>query len=370
MSRFSSASRFEHASPERVGVLLLQLGTPDAPEPAAVRRYLREFLCDPRVVEIPKLVWRPILEGIILPTRGRSSARKYASIWTDQGSPLAVNTARQAIQLRGHLGERGIDLEVGWAMRYGAPSVAQALREMRERRVSRLLVLPLYPQYSASTSASALDAVWAEFARWRNLPELRTVRAFHDHPSYLDALAGQVRRAWTHDGPPDRLVMSFHGMPRRTLDLGDPYHCECLATGRLLAQRLGLAPQQALVTFQSRFGKAEWLQPYTDRTLAQLGAQGVGRVDVICPGFVADCLETLEEIAIEGRDTFLAAGGRDYRYIPCLNDAPEFAAALADLVQAHTCGWPMRRLGAAEAAARDEMLARRRERAVAGGAKS
>jgi ferrochelatase len=370
MPRYSSVSRFDHATPARTGVLLVQLGTPEAPQPGPVRRYLRQFLSDPRVVEIPRAVWWPILNGIILTTRPRSSARKYASIWTDQGSPLAVNTARQAILLRGHLGERGVDVEVAWAMRYGEPAIPKVLRELRERNVTRLLVLPLYPQYAGSTSATALDAVWAELSGWRNLPELRTVRAFHDHPAYLDALAERIRQAWTHDGPPDRLVMSFHGVPRRTLELGDPYHCECLATGRLLAQRLGLSPERAIVTFQSRFGKAEWLQPYTDRTLEELGHQGVGRVDVVCPGFVADCLETLEEIAIEGRDTFLAAGGRDYRYIPCLNDSAGFASALADLVEAHAAGWPVKRLGPEALRARDEALARRRERAIARGAKA
>ncbi len=370
MSRYSSVSRFDHAAPARVGVLLVQLGTPEAPEPGPVRRYLKQFLSDPRVVEIPRLIWWPILNGIILTTRPRASARKYASIWTAEGSPLAVNTARQALLLRGALGERGVDVEVAWAMRYGSPSVPEVLQGMRERNVTRLLVLPMYPQYAGSTSATAMDAVWQELSGWRNQPELRSVRAFHDHPSYLDALVARIREAWTHDGPPDRLVMSFHGVPRRTLELGDPYHCECLATGRLLAQRLGLPPERALVTFQSRFGKAEWLQPYTDHTLEALGREGVGRVDVVCPGFVADCLETLEEIAMEGRDTFLEAGGKDYRYIGCLNDSPAFVSALADLVQTHTAGWPVQRLTPAQEQARAAELARRRERAIAAGATS
>lgn len=370
MPRYSSARTHDHAAPGRTGVLLVQLGTPEAPEPGATRRYLRAFLSDPRVVEIPRPVWWPILHGLVLPLRPRRSAAKYAEIWTDEGSPLAVYTARQAKLLRGLLGERGLDVEVGFAMRYGEPSVAGVLRELRERGLARLLVLPLYPQYAGSTTATAFDAVFRELSGWRNLPELRTVRSFHDQPAYLDALAARVRASWTGEGPPDRLVMSFHGVPRRTLELGDPYHCECLATGRLLAARLGMPEERVAVSFQSRFGKAEWLQPYTDQTLQALGRAGAGRVDVMCPGFVADCLETLEEIAIEGRDTFLAAGGREFRYIPCLNDSPEFIAALADLVQAHTVGWPVQRPTPEQAAARAQAGAQRRDRALARGARS
>ena len=368
MPRFTAASSFEHASPERTGLLLVQLGTPDAPEPGPVRRYLREFLSDPRVVEIPRLAWWPILNGIILTTRPRKSAAKYAQIWTDEGSPLAVYTARQATMLRGFLGERGLDLEVAHAMRYGRPSIPQALRELRQRNVTRLLVLPLYPQYSGSTTATGFDAVWEELASWRNLPELRTVRSFHDFPPYIDALVERVRASWMDEGPPDRLVMSFHGVPRRSLLQGDPYHCECQVTGRLLAQRLGLGPDRCVVTFQSRFGRAEWLQPYTDRVLEDLGRKGAGRVDVVCPGFVSDCLETLEEIAIEGRQTFIDAGGRDFRYIPCLNDHPAFVGALAALVQQHVGGWPVLRPGAEAAAQGEQALAQRRARAVALGA--
>lgn len=368
MPRFTSAADFDHATPARTGVLLIQLGTPDAPEPGAVRRYLKEFLSDPRVVEIPRLAWWPILNGIILNTRPRKSAAKYAQIWTEDGSPLAVYTARQAKMLRGYLGERGLDLEVAHAMRYGNPSIPQVLRELRERNVTRLLVLPLYPQYAGSTTATGMDAVSAEFSTWRNLPELRTVRSFHDYPPYIDALVERVRASWTDEGPPDRLVMSFHGVPRRTLLLGDPYHCECLVTGRLLAQRLGLPPERCLVTFQSRFGRAEWLQPYTDRTLEKLGREGTGRVDVVCPGFVSDCLETLEEISIEARRTFIDAGGKEFRYIPCLNDHPAFVAALASLVQQHVGGWPALVPGPEAAAAGERALEERRQRAIALGA--
>ena len=326
--------------PARTAVLLVQLGTPDAPETSAVRRYLREFLSDPRVVEIPRLVWALILNGIILNVRPARSAEKYATIWTEHGSPLALHTVNQAGRLAQALDARGHSIEVAWAMRYGRPSIAQVMRELRERNVTRLLVLPLYPQYAASTTATAFDAVFAELAQWRNQPELRTVRNFHDHPPYIEALARHIEAYWAKEGRPDVLVMSFHGVPRRSLLMGDPYHCECLATGRLLAERLQLNPEQFRITFQSRFGKAEWLQPYTDQTLRELGERHTGRVDVACPGFVSDCLETLEEIAIEGHETFIEAGGRDYRYLGCLNDSPEFISALARLVEQHAGGWP------------------------------
>ena len=368
MSRFTAQDSFDHAMPERTGVLLVQLGTPDAAEPGPVRRYLRQFLSDPRVVEIPRLVWWLILNGIILTVRPKRSAAKYAQIWTDQGSPLAVYTARQASMLRGFLGERGVDVEVAWGMRYGNPSVAGAMRGLRERNVTRLLVIPLYPQYAGSTTASAYDAVWEELRGWRNLPELRTVRGFHTFDPYLDALVERVKTAWGADGPPDRLVISFHGVPRQTLLAGDPYHCECLATGRELARRLNLSEEQYAVTFQSRFGKAQWLEPYTDRTLEALGRQGVRRVDVVCPGFVSDCLETLEEISIEARHTFLTAGGKDFRYIACLNDQPAFVGALASLAQAHFGGWPVLRPGPQADAQTREALAQRRACALARGA--
>ena len=370
MTRFSAATPFDHAAPARTAVLLLQLGTPDAPTPAAVRRYLREFLSDPRVVEIPRLAWLPILHGIILRTRPAKSARKYASVWTDEGSPLLVHTRRQASLLRGALGERGHDVEVAFAMRYGNPSVATVLRELRQRNVTRLLALPLYPQYSASTSATALDALGRELAGWRNLPEVRSVRGFHDHDGHLEALAASVRRAWERNGRADRLVMSFHGVPQRTLALGDPYHCECLASGRQLAERLGLRAEQWVVTFQSRFGRAEWLRPYTEPTLRQLAQAGVRSVDVVCPGFVADCLETLEEIAIEGRQAFLDAGGQVFHYIECLNESAPFIDALAGLAEQHLCGWPTLRLTEAQAAGQARMLALRKQRARDLGASS
>ena len=303
--------------------------------------------------------------------RPRKSAAKYATIWTPQGSPLKHWSEQQAVLLRGYLGERGLDVEVALAMRYGSPSIPQVLGELRERRVERLLVLPMYPQSSATTTATVFDAVHRELARVRNLPEIRWVKHFHDHPAYIEALARRIRAYWQKHGRAQdaggKLVMSFHGVPRRTLDLGDPYHCECHKTGRLLAQALGLANDEYVVSFQSRFGKAEWLQPYTAPLLEQLGHAKARRVDVVCPGFVADCLETLEEIAMEGKEEFQAAGGGEYHYIPCLNDAPEFIHALADLVALHTQGWPIAR---AERASREAASAASRARAIAMGARA
>ncbi len=362
--KFTAASAFNHASPETTAILLVQLGTPDAPDAPSVRRYLGEFLSDPRVVEIPSFVWKPILHGIILRTRPARSAQKYASIWTPEGSPLMVHTVRQTAQLRDWLAAGGHAVEVEFAMRYGNPSIPEVLRRLREKNLRRLLVLPLYPQYAGSTTATAFDAVSAELTAWRNQPEWRSVRDFHADPGWLDALAQSIRWQWEAGGKPDRLVMSFHGVPRRTLLQGDPYHCECLASGRLLAERLGLGRGEWIVTFQSRFGRAEWLQPYTEPTLHALGEAGVGRVDVVCPGFVSDCLETLEEIAMEGREAFIGSGGKEFRYIPCLNDSADFISALGALALRHLSGWDT----AAPQPSATEALAARRDRALAAGA--
>jgi ferrochelatase len=337
---FLSEPPYRHDQAARIGILLINLGTPEAPTAAALRPYLREFLSDRRVVEIPRAIWWPILNGIILNVRPRKSAEKYASIWTPEGSPLKMHTARQTELLRQALSTRTpVPLVVEYAMRYGQPGVAQGLEKLRAQGCDRILALPLYPQYAASSSGSALDAVFRALLKTRNMPELRTVRHFHDHPGYIDALRQSVESYWAEHGRPDMLLMSFHGVPRRTLDLGDPYHCECQKTGRLLAEALGLGTDQYRVTFQSRFGRAEWLKPYTAETLEALGRARTRRLDVICPGFVADCLETLEEIAMEGKTTFLNAGGGEYRYIPALNERPMWIEALADLTLTHLAGW-------------------------------
>jgi len=367
--RFDVEPGYTHGTLARTAVLLVNLGTPQAPEPGAVRRYLRQFLSDPRVVEIPRAVWLPILHGVILTVRPKKSAAKYAAIWTEKGSPLLYHSEQQAVLLRGYLGERGLDADVRLAMRYGEPSLPRVLAEMRAANTERVLVLPLYPQYSATTTATVFDAIGAELARCRNVPELRTVKHFHDHPGYIEALKQSVLAHWRKHGSlrdaGGKLVMSFHGVPRRTLDLGDPYHCECRKTGRLLAESLDLGKDEYVVTFQSRFGKAEWLQPYTAPTLHSLGRQGVQRVDVICPGFVADCLETLEEINMEGRQEFLTAGGKVFHYIDCLNESPAFVHALAELAASHLQGWPVGRTGRSE---REAQAARSAVEARLGGA--
>lgn len=363
-----AAPVFAHDRAPRIGVLLVNLGTPDAPTPAAVRRYLGEFLSDPRVIEIPSAIWKPILHAFVLRTRPARSAAKYGLIWTPDGSPLAVHSARQRSLLLGYLGQRmkkaGLPadfcpVEIG--MRYGNPSLAAALAKLRAANAEKILVLPLYPQYAASTTATAFDALAAALSTMRRIPGLRFVESFHDDAGYIKALARNINDYWMKNGRPDRLLLSFHGLPRRTLDRGDPYHCHCHKTARLLTDELGLDRSEWVLSFQSRFGRAEWLKPYTSATLQALAREGVARVDVVCPGFVADCLETLEEIAIEGRDLFLKAGGKAFHAIPCLNEHPAWMAALADLAWRHLQGWLV---APPEAQARERTL----DRAKAAGA--
>ena len=338
---FRKEPTYTHGTVDRSAIVLVNLGTPEAPTAPAVRRYLRQFLSDPRVVEIPRALWWCILNLIILPFRSGQSAKKYAAIWSSEGSPLKVHTQKQAQLLRGALGERGHDaLRVVMAMRYGSPSLPEVLDKLKAEGCERVMILPAYPQYSGTTSGSIYDAVFSHYAQVRNLPELRMVKHYHDHDAYIDALHDLVLAYWEANGRPDKLVMSFHGVPKRTLLLGDPYHCECMKTARLLAAKLRLSPQQYMVTFQSRFGKAEWLQPYTAPTLQRLAREGVARVDLMCPGFTSDCLETLEEIAIEAKQDFIAAGGQQFHYIACLNEAPSWIAGLAEIAEQHIIGWP------------------------------
>ena len=332
---------YRHGQPARTAVLWCNLGTPAAPTAAALRTYLAEFLADPRVVEIPRLIWLAILHGIILRVRPAKSAAKYASIWTDQGSPLKLWSERQAQALQQRFAAAGEAVEVRLAMRYGDPSVPSVLEALKAEGFTRVLVLPAYPQYSGTTTASVFDAIYRWGLQTRRLPELRFVNHYHDHPAYIDALAARVRQHWADHGRGERLVMSFHGVPERTLHLGDPYHCECHKTGRLLAEALGLTREQYQVTFQSRFGKAKWLEPYTEPTLEALARDGVRSVDVICPGFTSDCLETLEEIAQEAQAAFRAAGGERFQYIPCLNDDPTWIDGLARISRQHLQGWSL-----------------------------
>jgi len=338
--KYIGNGNFDHEQVPRIGILLTNLGTPRAPETRALRAYLKEFLWDPRVVEVPRLLWWCILHGIILNTRPKRSAHAYRSVWTERGAPLLFHTQDQADALRVALQERyGDRVVVDFAMRYGAPAIADVAQRMLQHGVRKLLVLPLYPQYSGATTGSTFDALAAHLMRRRWLPELRFINQYHDHPAYIQALANSVR-SWreTHGGA-DKLVFSYHGIPQRYMDQGDPYHGECLRTTRLVAQALGLQDSDYQMTFQSRFGREEWLKPYTDETLKGFPAQGIRSVQIISPGFAADCLETLEELAVENRNYFLAAGGERYEYIPCLNSAPDHIAALASIASEQLGGW-------------------------------
>jgi ferrochelatase len=320
-------------TPHKTGVLLVNLGTPDAPTPAAARRYLAEFLWDPRVVEIPRPLWWLLLHGIVLRVRPGKSAHAYQSIWTERGSPLLVLSQDLAAALAAELGN---EVRVEIAMRYGSPAIRAKLEAMKAWGVSRILVLPLYPQYAAATTASTFDAVVATVKRWRQIPEWTFVSDYHDEPAYIEAVAESIASYWQEHGRPQRLLMSFHGLPERSRALGDPYHDQCQRSAALIAQHLGLEPGAWQVVFQSRFGPASWLKPYCVEVLKTLPGEGVRAVDLVCPGFAVDCLETLEEIAIANREVFLTAGGERYRYLPALNDSPAHARLLAGLVRSRT----------------------------------
>ena len=320
--------------PRKVGVLLVNLGTPDDASPKAVRRYLAEFLSDRRVVEISPLLWQPILRGVVLNTRPKKSAHAYSLVWREDGSPLAAITRAQAGELKHAFGP---DVLVDWAMRYGNPAIDERLAAMAAAGCDRILIAPLYPQYCAATTATANDKAFAGLTNMRWQPAVRTLPPYHDDPAYIEALAESVRASLARlDFEPDALIASFHGMPERTLDLGDPYHCHCQKTARLLGEAL---QKDTIVTFQSRFGRAKWLEPATDTTLAALPGQGVKRIAIIAPGFSADCLETLEELAIRGRETFVEAGGTDFAYLPCLNDSAESIAMLTTILSRELAGW-------------------------------
>jgi len=338
---FTAKQSFKHADGKhkerpRVGILLTNLGTPDAPTKEALKVYLKEFLWDPRVVEMPRWQWWLILNGIILNTRPAKSAEAYQSVWTEKGSPLMLHSLDQQAGLQRALGD---DVHVELAMRYGNPSIASGLQSLREKGCTKILVFPLYPQYAGATTGSTFDAVADELKQWRRVPELRMINTYHDHPAYIEALAASVRRHWDAHGRADRLLMSFHGIPQRYFDNGDPYPCLCRKTGRLLSEALGLKEEEWFISYQSRFGKEPWVTPYTDEILKQWGAEGVGRVDVICPGFSSDCLETIEEIGEENREYFEEAGGKELRYIPALNADEAHIKALSEVAMLHLSGW-------------------------------
>lgn len=344
--RYISSPDFRHDGAERIGVLLVNLGTPNSSSLRDVRSFLRGLLSDPRVVELPRALWLPILHGLILPFRPRQSAKKYQRIWTDQGSPMLVLTEQMRTQLVGRLAQHVLaPLSVEIAMLYAKPSVPEALARLRESGAQRILVLPLFPQYCGASTGAAHDQVMAELARWRWLPELRFIAEYHDYPGYIDALRASVVQHWEAHGRTPHLLMSFHGIPEAYFHRGDPYFCKCQKTARLLADELMLHDEEWSVSFQSRLGRGKWLKPYTADVCAELPKRGVDAVTVVCPGFAIDCLETLEEIEIENRQYFLEAGGRRFSYVPALNARPEHTRFLADLIAQHCQGWTHVELG-------------------------
>lgn len=338
--KYVSSKQFTHKQPDKIGVLITNLGTPDAPTKQALKPYLKQFLSDPRVVEFPRLLWWIILNGIILNVRPAKSAEAYASVWSDEGSPLLVHTKNQAAGIAQYLqDEYGDDVVVSYAMRYGNPSIGHAMNELFEQGARKLLVLPLYPQYSGATTGSTFDAIADDLKARRWIPELRFVNQYLEHPLYIKAVANKIRSHWAQHGQPEKLIFSYHGVPKRYLLKGDPYHCQCHKTTRLIADELELEPDQFMTTFQSRFGREEWLKPYTDETLKGLPKQGISSIQVVCPGFSADCLETIEEIDEENREYFIQNGGKEYSYIEALNSDPAHIELLVDIIKTQLNGW-------------------------------
>ena len=341
MTKYIGNTEYKHGTEPAIGILLVNLGTPDAPDKSALRKYLKEFLSDPRVIEVPKAIWWFILNGFILNTRPAKSAEAYEKVWTGNGSPLLNIGLKQKAAIEKEIKTiTNANVHVELAMRYGNPSIPDVLNHLRIKNLQRLLVLPLYPQYAAATTASTFDAVTDTIKTWRFIPELRFINHYHDDPNYISALVESVRRHWAEHGKPDKLLFSYHGIPKDYFVAGDPYHCECYKTTRLVVEQLGLSENEYLQTFQSRFGPREWLKPYTDETLKQWGEDGIKHVQVICPGFSADCLETIEEINIQNREFFLSAGGKEFSYIPALNDDTNHIDALVSIIKQHTSGWP------------------------------
>ena len=339
MTKYIGENNYEHGSVERTGILLTNLGTPDEPNSKAVKIYLAEFLSDTRVIEFPKFIWKIILHGIILRIRPQRSAKTYKTIWTDEGSPL-LNIAKKQIELVKEKFEGKYPNTVfALGMRYGNPSIESALLELQSKKVRRLIIFPLYPQYCAATTASTFDAVTNVLQKWRWIPELRFINQYFEEESYIKALANSIEVFWKKNGKPQKLIFSYHGIPKKYHTKGDPYHCFCLKTTRLVKEYMNLDDNEVLTTFQSRFGRDEWLQPYTSETLKKLPSEGIKDIHIISPGFSADCLETLEELEAENREYFENAGGKNYLYIPCLNTNPMHIDMMSTIIEKHTQGW-------------------------------
>ena len=339
MATFIGNSEFKHGTKLRIGVLLSNLGTPDKPQRKELRVYLKEFLSDPRVIETPKLIWQVILNGIILNTRPQKSAKNYQKVWTDEGSPLLVILNKQKKLTQDLLRKENLELEFAVGMRYGNPSIEKGLEELREKNCNKIIVLPMYPHYCAATTGSTFDAVTNTMQKWRWVPSLRFISTYHDHPDYIKALANSIQKHWDKNGKPDKILFSYHGIPKKYFTKGDPYHCLCSKTTRLVREQMGLSDEIAMTTFQSRFGPQEWLQPYTDKTVEKLAKDKVEHLQIVAPGFSADCLETIEELDGENREIFEEHGGKKFSYIPCLNDESDHINLIGALIKNELQGW-------------------------------
>ena len=341
MVKYIGEKNYEHGSNEKIGVLITNLGTPDAPNKKELKVYLNQFLSDPRVIELPKILWQIILKLVILQIRPSKSAEAYKQIWTDKGSPLLDIANRQLNKIQSSFSSKNENIVFEVGMRYGNPSIPDALLKLQKKQVRRLLVLPMYPQYCAATTGSTFDEVTNVLQKWRWIPEMRFINQYFEEKNYIEALSNSIKSFWKKTSKPQKIIFSYHGIPKRYLTNGDPYHCFCLKTTRLVKEYMGLSDDEIMTTFQSRFGREEWLKPYTSETLKELPKQGIKNIHIISPGFSSDCLETLEELEEENKEYFMESGGENYHYIPCLNDHDDHIDVFVNLIKKHTQGWPL-----------------------------
>ena len=341
MVKYIGEKEYEHGSKEKIGVLITNLGTPDAPNKKELKVYLNQFLSDPRVIELPKILWQIILKLVILQIRPSKSAEAYKQIWTDKGSPLLDIANRQLNKIQSSFSSKNENIVFEVGMRYGNPSIPDALLKLQKKQVRRLLVLPMYPQYCAATTGSTFDEVTNVLQKWRWIPEMRFINQYFEEKNYIEALSNSIKSFWKKTSKPQKIIFSYHGIPKRYLTNGDPYHCFCLKTTRLVKEYMGLSDDEIMTTFQSRFGREEWLKPYTSETLKELPKQGIKNIHIISPGFSSDCLETLEELEEENKEYFMESGGENYHYIPCLNDHDDHIDVFVNLIKKHTQGWPL-----------------------------
>ena len=341
MVKYIGEKDYEHGSKEKIGVLITNLGTPDAPNKKELKVYLNQFLSDPRVIELPKILWQIILKLVILQIRPSKSAEAYKQIWTDKGSPLLDIANRQLNKIQSSFSSKNENIVFEVGMRYGNPSIPDALLKLQKKQVRRLLVLPMYPQYCAATTGSTFDEVTNVLQKWRWIPEMRFINQYFEEKNYIEALSNSIKSFWKKTSKPQKIIFSYHGIPKRYLTNGDPYHCFCLKTTRLVKENMGLSDDEIMTTFQSRFGREEWLKPYTSETLKELPKQGIKNIHIISPGFSSDCLETLEELEEENKEYFMESGGENYHYIPCLNDHDDHIDVFVNLIKKHIQGWPL-----------------------------